>query len=244
MNDITQFGRRESLSDLSEAATWSYADILRTKAEQPDIKKADRTRTRLLSALALRLNNGEPVASLRVTDIADDADLAHGTFYRYFTDRDAAVEVLMSGFIEFIKDASISIRSGEAGSPARVYSATLSYVQMFRCNVGLMRQLMGLDEEGTPSRNSFHLLNQDWNRRVARAISFQRKRLRRDSEIPARKQTDIAYVLGGMVDEFLAQVFLRRDPALAHLACDEESIARLLTHIWCYGAYGDVSRDY
>ena len=63
---------------------------------------------------------------------------------------------------------------------------------MFRSNVGLMRQLMALDEEGTPSRNSFHLLNRD---------------------ILTRKRTDVAYVLGGMVDEFLAQRKLCRPAA-------------------------------
>jgi hypothetical protein len=44
--------------------------------------------------------------------------------------------------------------------------------------------------------------------------------------------------LGGMVDEFLAQIYLRRDPALLFLSDDPEAIATHVTSAWCYGAYG------
>ncbi len=41
-----------------------------------------------------------------------------------------------------------------------------------------------------------------------------------------------------MIDEFLTQLYLRRDPALARFAKDEEAVADLLTELWCLGAYG------
>jgi hypothetical protein len=39
-----------------------------------------------------------------------------------------------------------------------------------------------------------------------------------------------------MIDEFLTQLYLRQDPALSHLAGNEE--ADLLTELWCLCAYG------
>ena len=47
-----------------------------------------------------------------------------------------------------------------------------------------------------------------------------------------------AYALGGMIDEFLTQLYLRQDPALSHLAGNEEAVADLLTELWCLCAYG------
>jgi TetR/AcrR family transcriptional regulator, ethionamide resistance regulator len=43
-----------------------------------------------------------------------------------------------------------------------------------------------------------------------------------------------------MIDEFLTQLYLRRDPALAALAGDEAAVADLLTELWCRGAYGSL----
>ena len=45
-----------------------------------------------------------------------------------------------------------------------------------------------------------------------------------------------------MIDEFLAQVYLRKEPALAHLADHEERIADILTDLWCFGAYAASDR--
>jgi hypothetical protein len=42
-----------------------------------------------------------------------------------------------------------------------------------------------------------------------------------------------------MVDEFLAQIYLRKDPALLKLATAETLIADILTEVWCQGAYGN-----
>jgi len=53
-----------------------------------------------------------------------------------------------------------------------------------------------------------------------------------------------AYALGGMIDEFLAQLYLRRDPALAGLAGDEAAVADLLTELWCRGAYGSLPQAF
>jgi hypothetical protein len=43
---------------------------------------------------------------------------------------------------------------------------------------------------------------------------------------------------GDFTGEFLAQVYLRKNPALLHLSDQEEKITELLTDVWCFGAYG------
>ena len=86
-----------------------------------------------------------------MTDIAAEAGLAHGTFYRYFADRRAAVGALVADFVRFLRDRLAESRDGPPGSRARVRAATLTYVRLFRDNAGLMRCLMSLDNGGRPA---------------------------------------------------------------------------------------------
>jgi TetR/AcrR family transcriptional regulator, ethionamide resistance regulator len=219
----------------------SFVAALRRAAEAPGLGKAARTRLKLLAAVAARLSAGIEEAALRVSDIAAEAALAHGTFYRYFADRRMAVEALLADFVRFLRDRLAESRDGRPGSRARVRAATLTYVRLFRDNAGLMRCLMSLDSEGAAFRGSFLELNRAWNGRVAATIARRREAVAAAGvPEPAEAALPTAYALGGMIDEFLTQLYLRRDPALAALARDEAALADLLTELWCRGAYGSL----
>jgi AcrR family transcriptional regulator len=222
----------------------SFAAALLRSAEAPDLRKAERTRLRLLAALAEQLAIGDAPAALRVSDIAREAGVAHGTFYRYFVDRQAALEVLIADFTRFQRERLTRIRDGAPGSPERVRAITGAYVGLFRSNAGLMRCLIGLWPETEAFRARFHAFNFDWNSRVAAAIAAHRARLSGMPAAPREALLPTAYALGGMIDEFLTQLYLRRDPALAALEDDENRVADLLTELWCRAAYGDdASRE-
>ncbi len=216
----------------------SFAAALTRAAARPSLKKAERTRLRLLAAAAVRLERGDAPGALRVADIAAGAGLAHGTFYRYFQDRAAAVEALVAEFARHLRERLGAVQEGAPASPARVRAATLAYVRLFRANAGLMRCLMDVGRDSAAFRERFQALNRDWAGKVAAAIA--QRRARGES---AETLLPTAYALGGMVDEFLAQLYLRRDPALAALADDEAAVAGLLTGLWCRGAYGAVPEE-
>src|SRR4051812_39595809 len=76
-----------------------FVAVLRLAAASPSLAKSERTRLTLLAAIAARLTAGIEAASLRVSDIAAEAGVAHGTFYRYFADRQSAVEALVADFV-------------------------------------------------------------------------------------------------------------------------------------------------
>jgi AcrR family transcriptional regulator len=236
-------------SDIPAAADGeSFVAVLRRAAGAPGLPKPERTRITLLAATAARLGAGIEPAALRVSDIAAEAGLAHGTFYRYFADRRAAVAALLAEFVRFLRDRLAESRAerqgGAPGSRDRVRAATLTYVRLFRDNAGLMRCLMDLGAEGAGFRDSFHALNRDWNGRVAAAIAHRRAALAGTPPETAETMLPTAYALGGMIDEFLAQLYLRRDPALAGLAGDEAAVADLLTELWCRGAYGSLPQAF
>ncbi|MGE0004405.1 MAG: TetR/AcrR family transcriptional regulator [Parvibaculaceae bacterium] len=210
-----------------------FARILLAKAEDLSFRKTERTRLRILSSIARELMAGVERTDLKVADVTRKAGLAHGTFYRYFTDMPAATAALIEAFSGFVGETLAGARDGEAGSRERVRGATLLYARLFRRNAGLMRCLLELGGDGLPFAASYQRLNRDWYGRVAAAIAR-----RRGGATAPRDLLPAAYGLGGMIDDFLRQVYLRHEPALAHLAQDEEEIAEILTDLWCFGAYG------
>jgi AcrR family transcriptional regulator len=214
-----------------------FAAVLAAAAGVEGLRKAERTRLRLLAAAADLLADGGEAAALRVADVAAQAGLAHGTFYRYFAHRQAIVETVVADFARYLRDAMTKVRDGRPGSLERVRATTLVYLRLFRSNPGLMRCLMGLGAESEGFRAGFHALNRDWNGRVAAAIAQRRADLAGDRPVSPATLLPLAYALGGMIDEFLAQLYLRRDPALAPLAANEEVVADLLADLWCRGAY-------
>jgi AcrR family transcriptional regulator len=218
---------------------WSYAASLTVAAEAAGLPKTARTRLRVLAALAGQLNLVEDPAAIRVSDVMLKAGLAHGTFYRYFADQDAALEDLSDGFLSFLNERQAQTKQGAVGSPERIHHSIAVYCRVFRANIGLMGRLMSLDSRGGASRDRFHAFNREWYVRAAEAMA-SRRQAAGGPWAEGLRLLPIAYALGGMVDEFLAQIYIRRDPNLAYLAGDVEAIATLLTQAWCYGAYGDL----
>ena len=85
-------------------------------------------------------------------------------------------------------------------------------------------------------------LNRQWYGRMAAAIA--RRRAPSGTVQSPSEWLPTAYALGGMVDEFLSQIHLRRDPALSHLADDEAAVADILTDIWWRTVGGETrNRD-
>jgi AcrR family transcriptional regulator len=217
-----------------------FAQVLLKRASAPDLRKTERTRLRLLASIAGQLSDGWEHADLRVADVAAAAELAHGTFYRYFPDLRSAVEALVTDFAAFLHDQLMRTRGGTSGLRERVKGATLAYTRAFRANAGLMRCLISLGREETRFSKAFQNLNDGWNRRMASALARRRKSKASTNYPPSAAFLPTAYALGGMIDEFLTQLYLRQVPSLSYLASDEEAVADLLTELWCLGAYGQL----
>ncbi len=232
----TQAARSEGPRSLLDTDSFGMALIL--DSAKSDLRKTERTRLRLIAATADLLNQRDDVTALRVAAIARQAGFAHGTFYRYYDGIPDIIEETVAVFAEFQRERLSAVRVGAPGSRERVRATTLAYIKIFRVNAGMMRCLMGLGAESKHYRARFHELNREWNRRVAQAIAANS-----GDGASAEALLPTAYALGGMIDEFLAQLYLHRDPALASLADDPEAVANLLSDLWCRGAYGTLPPD-
>ena len=225
--------RPSAAETLSEGPEHTFYAALLADADRAE-RKTERTRLRLLATMANQISSGQDRRDLKVASVTNAAGLAHGTFYRYFTDMQAATDTLIEEFAQFVRLKLSSVRSGKPGTAERVRETTLTYTYLFRDNAPLMRCLIDLGSENSEFARSYQRLNRTWYERMAAAIVQQ-------SPIPGstvETVLPVAYALGGMADDFLSQLYLRKEPALRGLAENPEAVADLLTDLWLKGAYG------
>lgn len=205
----------------------SFALQLAERASTPGIRKGARTRLRLMAATA-RLLQEEHAHHLRVTDISIEAGVSQGTFYLYFTDKVDAITATLMDFVQFLFDCLESAAAAADSFDESVYATTLAYVDAFERNRGLFRAMMQLTEESEQIGRVYQALNRHWNYRTARAIA----RRRGVEGEPEARDLLHAFALGGMTDDFLANLYNRRDPVLTECVESPEHAARLLTELW------------
>ncbi len=194
--------------------------------------KGDRTRARIKKAAGELLNDRGPL-DLKVTDICQQAGISNGTFYIYFADRPRLLEDLLTGFVGFLQTGMRDASKTAPGDPMR--AATEAYYDLFRCNRGLMRCLIHHMDSFPEAKRAFHQLNTEW---IETIVASARQRLAREGRVdavPADELRRRAYALGGMVDQYLSNLFLSEDPALAAVSRSDEAVLDTLTLIWKRG---------
>lgn len=94
-----------------------------------EASKSERTRARLLdAALLLYARNGWGRAAAH--EITAAADLANGTFYRYFADRDAIDSAAAIGLAELTAAGMADALIAEKDARARVAAATRNFIEI------------------------------------------------------------------------------------------------------------------
>lgn len=207
--------------------TSNFAEFLIDEARSG--KKRDRTEA-AISAAASRLLDHGTLSALTISDICKEANIAVGTFYLYFPDRNALLEKLLLGFIGFIQ--TTMLRASRApDSSERIWHTTAAYYDLFAANQGLMKCLVNRTEDVPQATQVFQKLNHEWITTVV--VS-----LRRRKQAPALPDDEFfrrAYAMGGMVDQYLTALLLNEDPDLARLSADRETTVNTLSELWKKG---------
>jgi AcrR family transcriptional regulator len=222
--------RTESDAAAAEAAPhgpFVYPELLHARLAAPSgAPKTVRTRLRLMAAIAALLEEGG-FHELRVADCAARAGLAHGTFYRYWPDREAAAQAVLADFMAGVRARRPISAPGTALYP-RILAANRYYVRVYRENAGLMRCLMQLGNV----LPGFARIGQEAN--LALAARVVRGWERADpsaATLSEREKTARALACIAMVEGVLRDLYVR--PALEPLASmDEEAVAELLSASW------------
>lgn len=215
-------------------ATLDYSQHLAREVEQAlGLSKGDRTRLRIVAA-ASRILAKKGYHDLRMADVAAEAGVSHGAVYRYFGNKREVTFEVMRGHGEWT--LSLLLPSGGSGSAyQRIHSSTRHSVDHFRANIGLMRCLRQLGDEYSEFDELAMRNNASWYRMVASGLA----RRGGTTERAEKEAFGVASALGGMVDEMLHNVFVRKDPTLSRFRRAPGKLATMLSILWYRAAYAE-----
>jgi AcrR family transcriptional regulator len=215
-----------------------FAARLQAEAEGAGLRKGERTALRLRAAVCALLE-AAPLSQLKVQDICAGAGISQGTFYLYFPDRDALLNAVLQDFVADVRRRMLDAARDSTGRAASLQATTLTYCRIFAANRGLMKILLNHYEDFPQARAIFQGMNRAW---IETVVSSIRRRfgagMPDEDEIVRR-----AYALGGMVDQYLANLLLARDERVAAVSPDLETVARTLAEIWRHGFGGQKPWD-
>lgn len=209
---------------------FDFGDHLANAARS--LKRGERTRAALRVAACRLLDKSSPV-DLTVAAICKKAQVAHGTFYIHFTDRHALLADLARDFIDFVQDRLKQAAQDNAGDAIR--GSTAAYLDLFEQNPGLMRCLMSRLDSTPETREAFEVLNREWITTVIEAEERRLARAGREGAISRDELKRRGYALGGMIDQYLASLFLARDPNVQRISTDRQAVINTLSLIWKRG---------
>ncbi|WNJ99735.1 TetR/AcrR family transcriptional regulator [Thalassospiraceae bacterium LMO-JJ14] len=198
-------------------------------AESALHRKSARTRASICRAGCAILRE-RSLTALTVHDICEEAGLAHGTFYIYFSDRQAFIAELLEQFVTFVQDVMHRASQQENHDPIR--AATATYCRLFAENPGMMKCLIFHLNEFPAARDAFQRLNRQWVATVVAAAARQLEKSTRAGLVSHDELVRRAYALGGMIDQYLASLYLSNDPGLSDVSGDMDQVVDTLTHIW------------
>jgi AcrR family transcriptional regulator len=205
---------------------FAFPDLLREVLQRLDGQKGTprTTLTRIrLEIAASELLQDLDFHTMRITDICGRADCGHGTFYRYWTDREDVAREVMMDFMEAIR-----LRRPPLPRRTPLFDRLLAghryYVEMFRRNAGLMRCMNQLSIE----LPGFNDIGAEANLRLAHRVvsAFER-------EVPPEPGTErhrLAMALNciAMVDGVLRNCFVHN----ADVGLTDAELADQLSRIW------------
>ena len=192
--------------------------------------KSEETRNALLRA-ARRIFAEKGVVGSRVSDIAGEAGVSHGTFYVYFKNKeDILYEVIRPVLDELYEAVSGSWDRGDLYTS--VEHAIRTFLEAFSRNADIMPALL----LGEPKDMLVSNLYYDASRRFQRRI---RKNMAKAAEKSQTKDVNIdiaAFALGCMVEDFAYRWFCTSPPD-QRLSFDLDEVCKTLADIWCNAIY-------
>lgn len=209
--------------------------LIERGAEIDMLRKGERTRFALKSAAA-RLLEEKGYDRFSTGDVSDYAEVTRTAFYTYFPSKQALVLELLEDFLSFLR---LSLRPQQRlADPAKaVLQTNLAYVRFFSVNARVIMSIQHVRRALSGAERQHFDLNDWWARKVANAILQSEPA---ESQQRSRLALATAYALESMVDGFLIEIYVRKNPNLLALNLSETEVAQLLSDLW----NGATERDH
>jgi TetR/AcrR family transcriptional regulator, ethionamide resistance regulator len=190
----------------------------------PTTKRGSQTRERLKEAAKTTLER-IGYRNMRLSDIADEAGVNMSLLYHYWRGKAEITHEILQELIQSLSDSGSAV-SGKASPFASILAANRIVVETYEKSPGLMRCLLHFDEEEVDFSVLYRDVSHHWNSKIAASME------RHYPNSNARERLMIAYALGGMVDSFLFELYVDRNPALIENFASSEDVARFLAILW------------
>jgi AcrR family transcriptional regulator len=174
----------------------------------PPSRRGQRTRAALVTA-ARSVFERDGYVDARITDIADEAKVASGTFYTYFDSKEEIFAAVVESIEEDMLHMHVRERVGEAEPRALISAANAEYLTAYQRNA----RLMAVFEQVAQVDDQFRDL------RVKRSDAFLKRNARLIQELQDRGEADpsldplvAAEALSWMVSRMAYSVFVLGRP--------------------------------
>ncbi|MDH6235019.1 AcrR family transcriptional regulator [Mesorhizobium soli] len=210
-----------------------YADHLASGLETLSFaSKGDRTKYRLKIAAARALEE-IGYQDIKVSDICTYAEVALGTFYVYYREKNEIATEVVLEFDEFLYEQARQVGRGTTEFEA-ILNTNRSFIDAYRANPGLMRCHVQLQSQLPEFREVWRPRHQKWIENLARSIE---RRGNYKEHMPGSPLA-VAHALESMVFHYLYSIivnqeslFNEEDPSHA------EDLALMLSTLWYRAVY-------
>ncbi len=215
----------------------AFSEILRARADEPGLRKGERTRRLVRWATAQCLVR-EAYASLSIDTIVREACVSRPAFYQYFRSKADVVRDVLGEFQRSLPEI-LTARVADLGLFQAVCATNRIYIDFVRLNAPLMHRISELRAEIPELIAARQKLNAVHAARIAAAVR------RYSGTVPPAERLAIRiHALEFMVDDFLRELFVIRNPNLAGPAKDFDALAYELSIIWFRTLFPDRAIDF
>lgn len=192
--------------------------------------KGQRTRARILASARRNLEE-RGYFEATVTEITSGSDVALGTFYRYFTNKEEAFMVVLEHLVVELHQAAGG--TWDAEDPlASLEEATRRYLTAYRDNGKLVSALLQMSVAVPECEAKWAELRQMTYERMARHLPEEIDGIEAEIAIPA---------LADMVEQFARRWYVSA-PVKGKRAPSIDRAARTLALVWYRALYEDEGR--
>jgi AcrR family transcriptional regulator len=229
---MTALVEQALIKSVADSAGERYCDVLQGElASGTFASKGDRTSFKLKVAAA-RVLEETGYTDLKVADICARADVALGTFYVYFQDKN---EIAIRVVLEFVEHLYAKVE--QVGRHQHAFDAILNtnrfFILAYQANPGLLRCLVQLQSQLAEFRALWRPRHLQWIESLARSIA---KRGSFSGEM-AGLSMHVAHALEGMVFNYLYSNLVSEEPVLGGHAADVDTLAMMLSTLWYRAVY-------
>ncbi len=197
------------------------------KPAAPQTQRGNQTREKLKEA-TIRVLERIGYRAMRLSDIAAEAGVNVSLLYHYFSGKsDLTHEILL----ELLHSQQVQDLSGipQTSDPFEsIVRANKVMVGTYSRTPGLMRCLLHFDEEEAEFSELYRKVSVDWSHKISKDIAKRCPGV----TLSEQQRLMIAYSLGGMVDNFLFELYVDRNPTLVQAFASPDEVAHFLAIIW------------